>query len=233
MGRQGQGRSWTTVAAGVAGLVVWGAVAVPSPASAGGPTSVILTDHGHGRAAALTYSDPDYDRLEALLNGTGRSVPAPDPEQEEGVTVGIHWLIHDQDAWRNDTVHLPRPGSEPLVCRIDLMVVSATSCTWFAAADPGDLVDLLTRLGLIGPRATAASTTPPGAASVAAAPASSVPVTPAGLPSSLALGASLLVGVGLGAFSRSTRWLRDRSTGGEVSAQAPGERSAMARRRST
>ena len=46
------------------------ALAEPSTASAGGPTSVLLASPYTDSAAALYYADDDYARLQSLLGGT-------------------------------------------------------------------------------------------------------------------------------------------------------------------
>ena len=41
-----------------------------APASAGGPTSAILSVPGEGKTASLYYTDPEYDQLASLVGTT-------------------------------------------------------------------------------------------------------------------------------------------------------------------
>ena len=47
------------------GAIGWAGVA--ATAYAGGPTSVLMTNPGDGRASALYIANPDYDRLYAAV----------------------------------------------------------------------------------------------------------------------------------------------------------------------
>ena len=51
-------------------LTAWVLVllAPPGPASAGGPTSALLSVPGEGRTASLYYTDAAYDQLADLVN---------------------------------------------------------------------------------------------------------------------------------------------------------------------
>lgn len=80
------------------------------PATAGGPTSVLLSVPGEGRTAALYYSDREYVALSSLLgvessDGSGATDPSG-PDQVAGVGVTVSWLIHDVSVWRVDRVYL-------------------------------------------------------------------------------------------------------------------------------
>jgi hypothetical protein len=78
---------------------------VAGTASAGGPTSVVITVPGEGRSAGLYYTDPAYDRLAEAV-GIGRQVDGGvDPGGFGTQTpVTLTWLIHDVTPWRVDRV---------------------------------------------------------------------------------------------------------------------------------
>ena len=84
------------------------ALLVAAPASAGGPTSVLVTVPGEGRSTALYYTDTAYERLSAAL-GVGQRVrevrDAPN-DFRDGPPVILTWLIHDVMVWRVDQVYV-------------------------------------------------------------------------------------------------------------------------------
>ena len=97
-----------------AGLIAVAAlfVVVPDAAEAGGPTSVLITDPGSGRAAGLYYESQAYAELERLLQ-EGEPVRAPDGQL--GVTsYTVTWMVHDVTPWRLQYVH-PDAAGGPLV----------------------------------------------------------------------------------------------------------------------
>ncbi|MGA9748363.1 MAG: hypothetical protein WBQ50_12975, partial [Nocardioides sp.] len=84
-------------------LLLWPA----APASAGGPTSVLISVPGEGRVAALSWSDSAYDRLAEAV-GVGQVLPAAghDPDLGSQTPITLTWLIHDVTPWRLDRVYL-------------------------------------------------------------------------------------------------------------------------------
>jgi hypothetical protein len=92
-----------------------------APASAGGPTSVLLSVPGEGRTAALYYTDPAYDEL-ARAVGAGRALDgataAPDGHDDARVPVTVTWLIHDVTPWRVDQVYVHDDGSTWVATRM-------------------------------------------------------------------------------------------------------------------
>jgi hypothetical protein len=87
------------------GAIGW--AGITGTASAGGPTSVLITVPESGRAGALHIANPKYDRLYAAVG----TEPTGDPEPPSGVSPGqddvrLTWLIHDVQVWRIDRVHL-------------------------------------------------------------------------------------------------------------------------------
>lgn len=87
---------------------------VPSaPASAGGPTSAILSVPGEGRTASVYYTDPEYQQLSDLVGGTGIAPSTIDDsgaEHEVGPGVTVTWLIHDVQPWRVDRIYPDAEG---------------------------------------------------------------------------------------------------------------------------
>ena len=83
------------------------------PASAGGPTSVLLSAPGEGRVAALYYTDADYDRLGQLVGMSevtgGRA--GSEKAHESGQVVTLTWLVHDVQVWRVDRVMIGGGGA--------------------------------------------------------------------------------------------------------------------------
>jgi hypothetical protein len=84
-----------------------------SPASAGGPTSVLITSPAEERATGLYTSQAMYIELSKAL-GTNPPVAdpnAPDLHRSPGSkTINLTWLLHDVQVWRIDHVFLTEPG---------------------------------------------------------------------------------------------------------------------------
>lgn len=80
-----------------------------APATAGGPTSALLSIPGAGSTASLYYTDPEYDELAGLVGvaepgGTFGGSASEGHEFGPGVTVT--WLVHDVEPWRVDRIYL-------------------------------------------------------------------------------------------------------------------------------
>lgn len=80
--------------------------AVPMPARAGGPTSVLITDPSTGRASGLHYGQPAYGELERLLQ-EGEPLPTPGRDLG-GSSYTLTWMVHDVTPWR---VQFVRPDA--------------------------------------------------------------------------------------------------------------------------
>jgi hypothetical protein len=89
-------------------LTAWVLVllAPPGPASAGGPTSALLSVPGHGRTASLSYSDPEYEQLASLVKVGSGTVDDSGRSHDGGTTVTVTWLVHDVEPWRVDRIQL-------------------------------------------------------------------------------------------------------------------------------
>ncbi len=107
------------------------------PASAGGPTSVLLSLPGEGRVAALYHTDADYASLLELVGLTDPTSASSRSEQthEGGQVVTLTWLIHDVQVWRVDRVHLGRSGRPWVETRqlVDERSVWEVAAVWHRA----------------------------------------------------------------------------------------------------
>jgi hypothetical protein len=160
----------------VLGLVAASVVFTGGVASAGGPTSVLISSSSTERATAIYHSHPSYNVLDAALHN-GKSVPAPAREQWNFITAT--WLIHDISIWRIDRIHLDAPGGplvgtqdvgsgEPLPPGLTPGQTSGPTISWRQVNDGTTLRALLDELGIIGstPPARTAAPVPAGASSL-------------------------------------------------------------------
>lgn len=128
------------------------ALAVP-PASAGGPTSVMITDPASGRATALYYTDSRYAELEALL-AAGKTVEG-EPPGRRGSAVNLTWMLHDVDPWRIQQLHPDADRGPILVTYGTEIMGNDAQVTWSRIADSDGLAALLDRI--LRPRAAPAT----------------------------------------------------------------------------
>ncbi len=129
---------------------------VAGPASAGGPTSVLLVVPGTGQIAALYTGDADYEALAALVGafdspGAAGTVDSSGTSHDVGTGVTLTWLIHDVQVWRVDRVYLDAKGGAWISTQSDI-TVSGTIWdippVWHTAASGKELKALLDRLGV-------------------------------------------------------------------------------------
>lgn len=126
-------------------------------ASAGGPTSVLLTSPSSGEAAALTRSDARYRSLEELLGpedaGGERERPASLDSAVGARQINVTWMAFDLRPARTDRVF---PGEDPDTVWIHTAtgVPDTYRGLWHRAAEPERLVALFDDLGLTGPSST-------------------------------------------------------------------------------
>jgi hypothetical protein len=171
----------------VLGVLILVAVAVLAgrPAVAGGPTSVVLSEPGTGRMAALHASGSDYTELANYVDafGTGGgSDPSQKPTQS-GPLITMTWLIHDVTPWRVDRVYLG--GGE-----VWLATQTSTEGSgdlggqterWQKVSDREGLLALLTKVG-VNPLDPAPAASAPVAARAEAAEPAPVTAPPAAAP---------------------------------------------------
>lgn len=129
---------------------------VAGPASAGGPTSVLLVVPGTGRTASLYTGAADYEALAGLVGafdtpGVAGTVDPSGTSHDVGTGVTLTWLIHDVQAWRVDRVYLEADGGP----WISTQIATDGSGTiwdippvWHTAASGKELAALLDRLGV-------------------------------------------------------------------------------------
>ncbi len=148
--------------------VVLMSVLVAGPASAGGPTSVLIVEPDTRVATSRLYTDAEYGALASLVgvndeSGLVGEVDKTGREHQMGSMVTLTWLIHDVTVWRADRIFLEAAGgpwiSTQLV-RNDVGHVSNSPVTWHTAADGPELTALLGRMGF-GPEAEAAAGSAP------------------------------------------------------------------------
>jgi hypothetical protein len=129
-------------------LMVWGA----SSASAGGPTSVLVTSPSAEKAEALYYSDERYGELGQLLGLADRGSVDEPPEAElaRAYQINVTWLAHDTSPWRMDRVFPVE--SEPQVVWIHTaaQIPETQNGYWHRAERPEQLRALLKNLGMKG-----------------------------------------------------------------------------------
>lgn len=129
---------------------------VAGPASAGGPTSVLLVVPGTGQTASLYTGDADYEALAASVgafeaSGVAGTVDPSGTSHEHGTGVTLTWLIHDVEVWRVDRVYVGADGG-PWISTQSVAGGSGTiwdsPVVWHTAARGKELAALLDRLGV-------------------------------------------------------------------------------------
>ncbi|WP_344003304.1 hypothetical protein [Streptomyces thermocarboxydovorans] len=148
------------LAAGAAALVaalaqmVWGA----APATAGGPTSVLLVSPESEQTAALYYSDKGYAALERLLGPLGQGTRDKPPEADlvSSRLINVSWMVHDVDPWRIDRVYVMAEGKAVWIHTAGKLTGAPTGA-WHRAEHPSELRALLKSLGLMGEKASTGS----------------------------------------------------------------------------
>lgn len=190
-----------------------------APASAGGPTSVLLVSPSTGRTEALHATNEAYTTLMSQL--VVEPVPAAGPGFEPGIggdQVVVTWMVHDVQPWRVDRITFDDDGRPEWINTVQTMGAQLQfddQGVWHRPTDAGVLHDLLVDLGLVGRtglRAADESAEAESADAAAAAPAA----TP---PGDDGVGASLwalpAVAAGGVAGVLGDRWLRRRREGGD------------------
>lgn len=153
-------------------------VLVAPPASAGGPTSVLIVNYDGARASGALTGSTMYDALQRALDAM--NPPTGDTAAPAGLDENRHirlvWMIHDVTPWRIDSVTVN--GSDIWVNTI-LDPTDGVSAgrpgTWHRPKDAALLLSTLTSLGVIG-------AAKPGAADTGSLPAPAGPVSRSGEP---------------------------------------------------
>ncbi|MFD6277550.1 hypothetical protein ACFWFI_18555 [Streptomyces sp. NPDC060209] len=121
-------------------------------ASAGGPTSVLITSPSSREAVALTGSDARYSSLEKLLGPGGKGERAQ-PSSLDGAVgtrqINVTWMALDLQPARTDRV-FPGEDTGTVWIHTATEVPGTYRGHWHRAAEPETLVALLGELGLMG-----------------------------------------------------------------------------------
>jgi hypothetical protein len=206
---------------------------VAAPASAGGPTSVLLSVPGAGSTASLYYTDPEYDELADLVGVTDPSGTSADNASggghEFGAGVTVTWLIHDVEPWRVDRIYLGGKDGPWISTQVSNGAGSLwdSRVVWHRPADPARLAELLGRLGMNSEAARDPGFDGVAGAPVeAAAPDQDEPEQNEPAENATAAGSDAvwwaLAGVAAGALMTAAWTRHRRRTGAESAAQSPG-----------
>ncbi|MEU4009666.1 hypothetical protein [Streptomyces pseudogriseolus] len=135
-------------------LIVWAA----SPASAGGPTSVLVVSPESQETASAYCSDKAYSELERLLGPVGKGTRERPPEAVSASArqFNVTWLVHDVTPWRVDRVFMAEAGQDAWIHTAERFNESPNGL-WHRAEDPTHLYKVLYSLGVMGERTSAVS----------------------------------------------------------------------------
>ncbi|WP_053203157.1 hypothetical protein [Jiangella muralis] len=159
-----------------AALLVLGAMLfAAAPASAGGPTSVLLVSPSTGRTASLYATNEAYTTLMSQLGMEPVAAPAPGvtPPGVGGDQVVVTWMVHDIQPWRVDRITFDDDGLPEWIHTTEVMGAGPMSFddpgVSHQPADAAALADLLVDLGLTGRTGLRPAEEDPDAAEVEAA----------------------------------------------------------------
>jgi hypothetical protein len=135
-------------------VLVAASLMLAGPASAGGPTSALLSVPGEGKTASLYYTDPEYDALANLVGVNGGAgsgeVDRSGAGHETGPGVTVTWLIHDVTPWRVDHIYLEGKGAPWIATQVSNAegTIWESPVVWHQPASPAELTALLDKLGV-------------------------------------------------------------------------------------
>jgi hypothetical protein len=129
-------------------LMTW----VASSASAGGPTSVLVTSPTSGRATGLYYSDKEYGALQQLLGAAdvGSRDQPPEVNMANARQINVTWMAHDMSPWRVDRVFPVDSGPRAVWIHTAANMPETPDGYWHRADHPAELRSLLKKLGVMG-----------------------------------------------------------------------------------
>jgi hypothetical protein len=138
----------------IVALLVAASLMLSGPASAGGPTSALLSVPGEGKTASLYYTDPEYVALADLVGiesetGTGK-IGRSGLGHDNGPGVTVTWLIHDVSPWRVDHIYLEGEGAPWIATQVsgESEMTWDSPVVWHQPASAAELVALLDKLGV-------------------------------------------------------------------------------------
>jgi hypothetical protein len=150
--------------AGLAIVLVVAALLLGSvPASAGGPTSVLIASPQLQRTASAYTSDAEYATLARAVGAGTEEAPqaeagAPDPVLGPGGTqINVTWLVHDVSVWRVDRIVLGVKGGPWINTLQDFNqpLDFEEPGVWHRSPTPEALVDLMNKWGMVDGSAVA------------------------------------------------------------------------------
>ncbi|MFH9851805.1 hypothetical protein ACH4NV_02870 [Streptomyces althioticus] len=138
-------RHLTAITLAVLTLILCGS----TPASAGGPTSVLIVSATTGRTASLHYADKRYTELERLLGPMhqGTRTEPPRLATASGQHINVTWMVHDVTPWRVDQIALPDGGQDVWI-HTSTRITDGNDGVWHRATSPAKLRALLAQLGV-------------------------------------------------------------------------------------
>jgi hypothetical protein len=163
-----------------------------APASAGGPTSVLIVSPTEQRVGALYTSQSNYEKLTEALGPPQSDPNAPSLHGGPGTSaINITWLIHDVSVWRVDRVFMTADGGPWVETAQSYEGVSFDQPgSVYRPKDPAKLHEVLTEV--LGPPAQTIGH--PARAVTAPQPQAAAPV-PAVQPATGLQWTSLIIGV--------------------------------------
>ncbi|MFD8251745.1 hypothetical protein [Streptomyces werraensis] len=155
--KDGTGRHLTAILVATLALLTW---ATP-PATAGGPTSVLIVSATTGRTAGLYHADKRYTELERLLGPMyqGTRTRPPHLATGSGQHINVTWMVHDVTPWRVDQIALPDGGKDVWI-HTSTRITDGDDGVWHRAEQPAQLRALLAQLGVTGTGASAPAAQP-------------------------------------------------------------------------
>jgi hypothetical protein len=150
-------RSVLCLLVAILSLVSW--LAGAQPASAGGPTSVLLASPENRQAAALYVTDAAYQGLARAVGPELGSTTRPSAVPHDSDMVRLTWLIHDQQIWRIDRVYIAAGDGIWIetMLSVDGGDVLAQPGNWHRAADSAGLTTILRQTGVLSTGAAQAA----------------------------------------------------------------------------
>ncbi|MEU0909147.1 hypothetical protein [Streptomyces althioticus] len=150
-------RHLTAIMIATLALLAWAA----PPASAGGPTSVLIVSATTGRTASLHYADKRYTELERLLGPMhqGTRTEPPQLATASGQHINVTWMVHDVTPWRVDQIALPDGGQDVWI-HTSTRITDGDDGVWHRAKFPAKLRALLSQLGVTGAGVSAPAAPP-------------------------------------------------------------------------
>ncbi|RII21097.1 hypothetical protein DSC45_01655 [Streptomyces sp. YIM 130001] len=137
------------------------------PATAGGPTSVLLSSPTNEQTASLYYTDRAYAQLVKAVGPPTGTAPAPGKAPNlatsmDSPRINVTWMVLDTRPERVDQIYPPPRGAPGAVwIHTSSDPDGAGRAYWHEAKDPEGLLALLDRLKILDKQALAKAESPP------------------------------------------------------------------------